>query len=356
MVKSFESILEDMLERVSDSVDKREGSLIRSALAPVAAELAEGYIYLDSYADLLLADTAVGEYLDRMCGLSGIERKPAVAAVVIGKFSDEEGNPAELTTGLEFLCGADVYIVGEQVSSGRYLLTAKTPGAAANRVTGELLPVDYVDGVMSAEIVGIESYGEDEESDESLRARYIENMTAPAFGGNVSDYEQKVLAFDGVGAVKVFPVCSGAGTVGLVIGSSSGRAVDSSLPAEIAEEFNRKDENNISSGLAPIGHTVYVKSASELTVNINAVVEMATGVAVSAVQADVEKAVREYINGIDFYAERLHQAPVMMAILQVDGIADVKSLKINNSAQTLTLSKTYSSYQVPVFGSLTLGV
>lgn len=356
MIKSFETILEDMLGCVSDSVDKREGSLIRSALAPVAAELAEGYMYLENYADLLLADTAVGEYLDRLCSLSGIERKAAVAAVVIGEFLDADNTPVDMERGLELLCGAGVYVVGEQVSQGKYLLTAKEPGTAGNRMSGELLPVDYVEGLMSAEIVGIESYGEDEEDDESLRARYIANMTAPAFGGNVSDYEKQVLAFDGVGAVKVFPVCSGAGTVGLVIGNGAGKAVDSALPTAVAAAFNKKDENNISCGLAPIGHTVYVKSAVELAVNVTATVEMAAGVTVAAVKPEVEKAVRECINGIDFDTGKINQASVMMAILQVDGVADVNSLRLNNSAQSLNLSKTYASYQVPVFGTLSLGV
>ncbi|MDN8817488.1 phage portal protein, partial [Staphylococcus aureus] len=44
--QTFEEIMERMLERVSDEIDKRENSVIWNALAPAAAELALSYIWL----------------------------------------------------------------------------------------------------------------------------------------------------------------------------------------------------------------------------------------------------------------------------------------------------------------------
>ena len=44
---TYEEILERMLERVPDDMDKREGSLIYDALAPAAIELQIMYIELD---------------------------------------------------------------------------------------------------------------------------------------------------------------------------------------------------------------------------------------------------------------------------------------------------------------------
>ena len=41
---TFEYLMESMLSRVPDSLDKREGSIIYDALAPAAAELAQMYI------------------------------------------------------------------------------------------------------------------------------------------------------------------------------------------------------------------------------------------------------------------------------------------------------------------------
>ena len=41
---TYEKILNDMLDRVPDSLDKRQGSIIYNALAPAAVELQNMYI------------------------------------------------------------------------------------------------------------------------------------------------------------------------------------------------------------------------------------------------------------------------------------------------------------------------
>ena len=59
--KTFDSILTDMLSRVSNSFDKREGSPIYLALAPTAVELQQTYIDLDALLAETFADTASRE-------------------------------------------------------------------------------------------------------------------------------------------------------------------------------------------------------------------------------------------------------------------------------------------------------
>ena len=51
---TFENILNDMLSRVPNDVDKREGSIIYDALAPCAYHLAQTYFQLRHYMDLFL--------------------------------------------------------------------------------------------------------------------------------------------------------------------------------------------------------------------------------------------------------------------------------------------------------------
>ena len=65
--------------------------------------------------------------------------------------------------------------------------------------------------------------GDDIESDEDLRIRYMESVTAPQFGGNVSDYQNKVKSLTGVGGCKVIPIWNGGGTVKLIITNSQDR-------------------------------------------------------------------------------------------------------------------------------------
>lgn len=59
---TYEEILERMLERVPDDMDKREGSLIYDALAPAAIELQIMYIELDVILKETFADNASREF------------------------------------------------------------------------------------------------------------------------------------------------------------------------------------------------------------------------------------------------------------------------------------------------------
>lgn len=87
--QTYEKILERSLARVGADVDKREGSLIMNAIAPVSAEHANIYILLDGIISDGYADTASREYLIRRCAERGITPHPATQAVLKGKFNME---------------------------------------------------------------------------------------------------------------------------------------------------------------------------------------------------------------------------------------------------------------------------
>ncbi|MEI3190366.1 MAG: hypothetical protein V8S38_12290 [Lachnospiraceae bacterium] len=60
---TYESILQRMLDRIPDDMDKREGAVIYDALAPAAVELQLMYIELDT----ILRDTFASTTTDRDC-------------------------------------------------------------------------------------------------------------------------------------------------------------------------------------------------------------------------------------------------------------------------------------------------
>ena len=60
---TFENILSQMLENVQGDVDKREGSIIYDALAPVAMESAQMYSDMDILLQECFADSASYYYL-----------------------------------------------------------------------------------------------------------------------------------------------------------------------------------------------------------------------------------------------------------------------------------------------------
>ena len=69
---TFETILNSMMARVPNTLDKRQGSIIYNALAPIAVELQNMYINLDVILDETFADTASREYLIRRAQERGL--------------------------------------------------------------------------------------------------------------------------------------------------------------------------------------------------------------------------------------------------------------------------------------------
>src|SRR5690606_7089948 len=78
--ETFDTILERMLARFPDDVDKREGSVLRDLLSAKAAELEQAYIQMDNVINLGFASTSYGEYLDRRAEEQGLFRKQGTKA------------------------------------------------------------------------------------------------------------------------------------------------------------------------------------------------------------------------------------------------------------------------------------
>src|SRR5690606_13952733 len=200
-----------MLNRVSDSLDKREASVSYTALAPTALELAQMYADLDVFMNLTFARTADGEFLTYRAAESGVNRRPATPAIRKGIFD------APVSIGSRFRGGDVVYVVTEHIGGNEYRLEAETPGTIGNEYFGDLLPIDYVDGLTSATLADVLIPGEDEESDEALYQRYREDINATRYGGNVDQHREWISAIPGVGRFRVQPLWSGRGTVRAII-------------------------------------------------------------------------------------------------------------------------------------------
>ena len=80
--QTFDVILQRMLSRVPETMDKRESSPIYAALAPAAVELTSMYIAFDCMLAETFGDTASREYLIRLCADRGITPKKATQAVL----------------------------------------------------------------------------------------------------------------------------------------------------------------------------------------------------------------------------------------------------------------------------------
>ena len=343
---TYEELRSRCLEAIPDEIDKREGSLIDTAIAPVCAELAAAYVNLENYFDLLFPDTSEGEYLERIGALYGVARGDASPATLRAVFTGQDEQPFDPPVGMRFSIDGVYYILTE-CKEGTGSLVCETAGEVGNQL-GEVLPGDYLTGFGKAEAVEILTPGENREDDTSLRERILELLAYPAFGGNVSDYKEKVRLVPGVGGVRVQPVFLGSGTVGVqVLGSDLMPAGDALIQA--VQTLLVPDEDGDGLGMAPIGHLVLVYSPTTEEIAVSA--KVTASIDLAQARQNAENAAGEYLLGLRKSWEDgdpvVRFSGMMAAISAAEGIVDVENLTINGGTENIVCSG------VPVNGAFT---
>ncbi len=352
---TFENIMNRALERVSDDVDKREGSVIYDALSPMAVELTQAYIVIDSIIDLVFPDTSVGEYLDRLVEQIGLERSKATKSIRKGVFYDEEQDKMDVDIGAVF--GADelYYTVIEKITTGEYKLECNTPGKVGNNPLGILLPIDYnIKNLGLAQITDILIPGEDEESDEDLRTRYYEQINEKVFAGNIADYKKETKEIEGVGAVRVIPCWNGGGTVKLIILDSEYNKASSVLIDKVQQAICPNQEP-LGLGLAPIGHNVTVTTPDEFSVDISTHLQYTEGETEQTVKPKIIEALKKYFLELREKWETFETTVVRISqiesiILNTDGVLDISQTTINNGTANIEIEQ----YKIPVLREVSI--
>lgn len=330
--QTFETILGRMLSEVSDSLDKREGSIIYTALAPIAVELAQIYTDLDVFLKLTFARTADGDFLAYRTEESGVRKRPATPAIRKGIFD------APVPIGSRFRGGDVVYVVTEHISGNEYRLEAETPGAIGNVYFGSLLPIEYVEGLTTATLADVLIPGEDEESDEALYQRYLEEINATRYGGNVDQYREWISAIPGVGRFKVQPLWNGRGTVRAIITDANNNVPSPEL-VDLVQNTLDPYQDAMGTGLVPIGHVFTAVGAVPKVVNVAMTVVFEEGYGPSDIQEDVERIIDEYFSEINFESTTIRQAILLSRIVNLAPVKDVLELLLNDVDGNITLAE-----------------
>lgn len=350
----YETILQRMLSKVSNQVDKREGSIIYDAIAPAAAELAQMYITLKYNIDLVFVDTAPGEYLDRLANQVGVKRKNATYSIMEATFYDIEDNLMDLNIGERFSIEDLIFKITERISQGVYKIQCETVGTIGNDVIGNLIPVNYIENLGKAILTNILIPGEDIETDDLLRARIMEKTTEKAFAGNIADYKKITNEIDGIGAVKVIPVWNGGGTVKLIILDSNYSKASSVLIDKVQQEICPNKEP-LGLGLAPIGHIVTVTTPEEFIINISSQIQYTEGESEQTVKPRIVEAVKQYFLGLREKWEAAETTIVRISqiesiILNTEGVLDIIQITINENSSNIEIQKE----QIPVMGEVSV--
>lgn len=339
--QTFEAILQRMLDRVPSNVDKREGSIIYNALAPVAAELAQGYIELDRIDDESSLDTATGDRLEELCSQYGTFRKEASKAQRKGEFD------VAVPIGSRFRLEDTTYVVLSNISGYEYILECEQAGEIGNIYTGALSPISHIEGLTTANLTEILVPGAEAETDEQLRERHRQNIINPPQDGNHAQYLKWATDYEDIGAAKVFPLWNGGNTVKVSI---TNRLY---LPAEAAlvEQFQNYIDPGITglgNGVAPIGAKVTVTGGTRKDIDITADVVLAEGYTETEGAAE---AVTEYLASITYVKNSVSYMRIGSILLDCPSIAELSNLNINGGVSDIPLGD-----EIPVLNSLNLSV
>lgn len=287
-----------MLNKMSATIDKREGSIAFDATKPAAIELMLMYAALDFFLTNTFGDTASREYLVERAKERGLAPYEATNAYVT-----IEGSPTEavIPTGTRFSVDELNYVVTKRLTAdgNQYLARCEKAGTDGNKASGRAIPIDYVPGLQTANIVGVTVPGEDEEETEAFRKRYLESFETQAYGGNIADYQQKVNAIKGVGGVKVYPVWNGGGTVKVVFMTSEYKPPDKEFVEEVQEALDPVPYAQDGVGIAPIGHRVTVEAAAESAINIGLKITFLGTDTFDTCKVDITSTIQSYFDELN---------------------------------------------------------
>ncbi len=395
--QTYEVILDRMLARVSDVIDKRPSSPIYDTHSATAIELQILYIELENMIQNSYGDTAAREFLILLAKDRGLSPESATHALLKGEFT-----PITIdVTGQRFNIGDLNYTVLEQITPGQYKVQCESIGEIGNKFLGPMIPMDYISGLETAMLTEVLVPGEDEEDTEVFRQRYFDSFNEQTFGGNRADYLAKVRGINGVGDCKVVRVWNGdirpsemipnksvrewfneftaenedvknwltqvytaalekkltvGGIVKVVIVDSDdyGEA-SSTLIQNVQQILDPEEGAGEGFGLAPIGHVVCVTSAAVVPVQIKTIVTFEENYGWSNTKTAMEETVSDYLlelrkawSGNSQTIVRISQ--IETRILGVKGVVDVTGTMINSSTSNLTLG----SYEIPMLGGISL--
>jgi uncharacterized phage protein gp47/JayE len=349
--KTYEAILADMIDRVPSNLDRRQASVIYDSLSPIAAELAQTYINLDNLLDNAFADKAIDGYLDMKCSEIGLTRNQASKTIQNGIFTGNGGLDFDISISDRFsVVNSNVnFIATEKIDDGSFKLECETAGNIGNTVTGQLIPISYIEGLETAELTEILILGEDIESNDALRIRYFNKVQNNAQDGNIAQYEEWADEFTGIGRSKVFPLWDGDNTVKVSILDATNDIASTPLVDEF-QLYLDPDSEGLGEGKAPIGSIVTVSTATGLTINVSATITLNTGYIMDDAEAQAEVAIETYLRSISYDKNSVSLIALGSAMLGTEAIASVSGLLLNGVVADVSLS----SEQIPQLGTVTL--
>ncbi len=386
---TYEALMERVLGRVSSELDKREGSVIWNSTAPAMAELSQFYSALELMMKETFAVTASREFLKLRAADRSMTPYAATPAVFRADFN------IQISIGTRFSLEDLNFVVKESIENApgdyySYLVSCETPGSLANEYSGDLIPIEHINGLTYASLGALVTPGEDEEDTESFRKRYLEALKGGYFGGNVADYKNKLLSIPGVKDAKVYRVSNGniapsslipdeevcleienildadvseklstwlsavytASKDRLLTVGGTVRCVILAETGEPTEDFIAVVQNEIDPiageglGLAPIGHVVKIDGVKNREISFKCTPVLAEGANNNQVSAEINDIVDEYFEELTDSFGNVERINIIISQIEAriltslsKSVLDISESTLNGGKSNLLLEK-----------------
>jgi uncharacterized phage protein gp47/JayE len=338
--ETFEDIIQEMLTAVPDSYDKRIGSIIYNALAPVALKIASKNIEINEIENQVYPDTATGRWLDRAAAEEGLVRKDARATrreaifepfipVVGSRFFTSDGLFWKLINNNTVECETIGYI-------GNTTL-----------IEDNLIPVEYINGLERAIIGEVKVFGANVESDDDFRIRLLDEYQNKKFNSNKAQIKAWAKEIQGVGDAKVISLWDGPNTVKVIIVDEEKFPAQQALVEEVQEYLDPIECTGEGEGMADIGTIVTVIPAVQMNVDISVKVKSLSE-DIPRIRETFVSLLNDYRKQIVFVEDAIKYNYIGSLIIGIKGVEDYKDLKINGVTTNLDISNE----SVPVFRNI----
>lgn len=345
--KDYETVLEEMQNRIDGSISKGEGSLVSFALAPAAAEFEELYNNLEAADENSSPLTCDREHLLIFGTSDNIPVKEATAAVWLALFNED------FEVGERFECNDLTYISIQRIEKGQYYLQCETTGTEGNKKPDdELLPIEFISEKFEGELVKLVEPAEDEEETEAYRERYLaEKKGEFSMSGNRAAYKKLITSQIGVAAVKMVRVTEQRRRINAYILSNLYGKPEDDIVAAVQQVIDPIGQQGDGAGEAPWWHVVDIYPVEETIVNIAAAFTVDAAHPFDEITDELNAAVDELfleLNKIWENEDHLVVRTLRVAerLGAVAGVIDVRNLTLNGSEDNLELG----AYAIPVRG------
>lgn len=344
---TFNRIMQRKLSMIPKGLDTREGSVLWNTLAPNSMEIANLYELMRINQQNQYPDTADRPNLIRLAKLRGLTPYPATPTVISAKFYSNIAleTPYNPTSGDTYYAQdtLQVYTVTTQISDGEWRLEANVPGENGNTVSGNLIPTVSTRGFAGAIFKEILIYGEDEESTESLRQRYMESLNSKAYAGNKAFYRDYTEGYPGVGSCRVYRAYQGVGGhVGLCITDSEYGVPSEDLVEQVQDYIDPSQSQGEGIGVAPIDHIVTVFAVEAVPINVNLNLTCIEGTKWEEIKPSVQIVIEKYFKELaESWADEsfviVRSSQIVSRVLDVSAVIDVTYCAINGSTANIQL-------------------